>query len=363
MHSEKSVSEAYSLVRLALPLMSKYHIPATPRNYTVWYHYVSGTNSELSKTIDALRERGEEFTEEKNEILYCQYFSQKDENELKNIRQELEHILTTVLREVTDLTGQTEEYQSFLSNTVPILVKDASVQQLKEVMGEILDKTKTLSDFGKTLRRKLAETNETLETLKTEFEQVKAQALMDFLTAVPNRKAFHEALIALTGEAVSEGKDLSLLLMDIDHFKRFNDEHGHLMGDEVLRFVAKKIKEVVRGRDFLSRFGGEEFALILPETPLAGAAVVAESIRAFFATTTLKDAGTARKLGKITLSVGAACYRPGEDPEEFVKRADQALYAAKKRGRNCVIKESDILSKQKQGGRSPGKPRYGATTP
>lgn len=95
-----------------------------------------------------------------------------------------------------------------------------------------------------------------LEELKKDFEQVKTEALVDFLTGVPNRKAFDQALNECIREASSDQKNLSLLMIDIDHFKRFNDEFGHLVGDYVLKFVAKKIKELEKGWDFLARFGG-----------------------------------------------------------------------------------------------------------
>lgn len=244
---------------------------------------------------------------------------------------------------MTELTGQTQDYESFISNTVEKLgKKNASTEEIKLVVGEILGKTKTLGGFGKTVRQRLTETTETLEALKKEFEEVKTQASVDFLTGAPNRKAFDEHLSKRMTEANAESKDLSLLMVDIDHFKRFNDEHGHLVGDEVLKFVANKVKEIVRGRDILARFGGEEFAVILPETPLAGAAVVAESIRAFFAQATLKHVGTSKKLGKITVSLGVAFYRQGESAEAFIHRADQALYFAKNNGRNRVATESDL---------------------
>lgn len=344
MGDKKLVSEAYGLVRLTLPLLSKYEIPATPKNYTAWYTYVSGSNSELTKAIDSILDKGEEFTEERNEALFRRFFGEKDENELKKIREDLQQILTTILREVTELTGQTHEYDSFISSTVSRLSQVASTVEIKAVVSEILQKTKALGGIGKTIRHKLTETTETLETLKKEFEQVKTEATIDFLTGLSNRKAFDETLTKLTGEALSEEKGLSLLLVDIDHFKRFNDEHGHLVGDEVLKFVARKIKELVRGRDFLARFGGEEFALILPETPIAGASVVAESIRSFFSETNLKAVATSKKLGKITVSIGVACYKPGEPIEELISRSDQALYFAKNNGRNGTATESQLLS-------------------
>lgn len=352
MGDKESLSQAYSFVRLALPLMAQLGVPVTPQNYTVWYHYVSGTNGELSKTIDAMREKKEQFTDENNEALYRQFFSAQDENELARIRDDLKRILVMLVREVAELTGQTEDYESFLSDKVNLLTNEASARDIEMVIGEIVEKTRVLEGYGKHLRHQLAKNTETLETLKKEFDEVKNQAFVDFLTGIPNRKAFQEAITAMTAEALAEQRDLSLLLIDIDHFKRFNDQHGHLIGDEVLRFVAKRIKEIVRGKDMLARFGGEEFVLILPQTAMPGALVVAESIRGFFAQTTLAQVTTSKKLGKITVSIGAACYRKGEQPEELIARADQALYAAKKGGRNRVHKECEGSSNWSEENRS-----------
>ena len=143
-------------------------------------------------------------------------------------------------------------------------------------------------------------------------------------------------------DAASGTEPLSLLLIDIDHFKRFNDEYGHIVGDEVLRLVARKIKENVRGRDFVARYGGEEFAVILPGTPIHGAKTVAENIRVSFSVGKLKRVKTSEYLGTISISAGAAQYKPGESVEELVDRSDQALYHAKDAGRDRVATEADL---------------------
>lgn len=337
----RPIEESYGYIRLALPLMSKYNIPATPQNYTVWYRYVSGADLELAKAIDTLLEKEDLFSDETNESLYRRFCSNTDESELRKIRDDLRHILLTILKEVTELTGQSEEYESFVTHSIDALTEDPSVEEIRTVICQIIEKTKALGNFGKKIRSKLNETKEALQELREDFERVKTEASVDFLTGLANRKTFHDALIELMNEAVSQQKELSLLLVDIDRFKKFNDEHGHLVGDEVLKFVAKKIKEIVRGRDLLARFGGEEFAVILPQTPLEGAQVVAESINGLFARTTLKAVHTSTTLGKVTVSVGVAHYRPGELPATLIDRADRALYRAKQTGRNRVVTEQD----------------------
>jgi diguanylate cyclase len=341
MDHKSLIKEAHGYLRLVVPLMSEYNIPVTPKNYSVWYKYVSGTDSELRKTIDSMLEKGEVFSEETNETLYWHFCAEKDENQLRDLRDDLQQILMTILREVTELTGQTQKYGSFIAGSVKTLSENPSLGEVRDIVKAIIDETKTLGSFGKTVQAKLAETTDVLEALKKDFEQVKTEALVDFLTGAPNRKAFDQALTECISEATSDKKNLALLLIDIDHFKRFNDEYGHLIGDYVLKFVVKKIKEMVKGRDFLSRFGGEEFAVILPQTPLVGAKTVAENIRSYFAQATLKEIATLRNLGKISVSIGAACYRSGESPETLITRCDRALYSAKNAGRNRVATESD----------------------
>lgn len=342
MGNKKSIEELHGYVRLILPLMSKHYVPITPKNYTIWYEYVSGENDELRKTIDAMLEKGESFSEEKNEALYQQFFTEKDENELMKLRQDLQNVLETMLREISGMSGQTEKYETTISKFVEKLSANVPLKMIRSVVNELIVETKKVGRFGKALTEKLKETTEELETLQEEFERAKTEASVDFLTGVANRKAFDETLTNLVGESNAVSGDLCLLMVDIDHFKGFNDKYGHIVGDEVLKFVSKKIKQMVKGRDFIARYGGEEFALILPQTSLAGAKTVAENIRVFFAQARLKSTATSTKLGVITVSIGAASYRSGEALESFINRCDKALYFAKNTGRNRVATEAEL---------------------
>jgi diguanylate cyclase len=345
MNNKGSTEESENYVRLVLPLMSKHDIPITPKNYTVYYTYVSGGNSDLSKAFDTIVEKGQTIDDEKIKNLYFQFCTDKDETVLRNLRNDLQQILTSILSEITEFTGQTEKFESLVSNSVAKLSEDASVQKIKGVVNEIVVETKKLGGFGNTIQHKLKETTDELEAIKKDFEKAKSEALVDFLTGVPNRKAFDEKLAKCIDEAISKNDDVCLLVIDIDHFKKFNDKYGHLVGDEVLKIVARKIKEIVRGRDFFARFGGEEFVVILPQTPLSGAKTVAENIRDFFDRTKLKVVSSSKDLGKVTVSIGASIYKYGEPVKEFIDRSDQALYFAKNTGRNRVALETDVVNR------------------
>lgn len=342
MADQRLIDATQGYLRIALPMMSKNKVPITPQNYDVWYQYVSGGNGELKEKIDTIIGAREPFTEEINEMLYQRYCSDINEGAVKRLQEDLKKILNTALAEFVSMAGKAEKYNNTLTDSVAKLSDDLSAEMIKFVLDEILGETKTISDYTMEVQRKLRETTTELEAMQKELERAKVEASTDFLTCVANRKAFIEKLKLLARDAVREDKSLSLLILDIDHFKKFNDEHGHLVGDEVLKFVAKIIKEYVRGRDFIARYGGEEFVVLLPFTQLDGAKILAENIRLFFDQSNLKIGNKSKALGRITISIGVSCYRHGEALPDFIERADKALYHAKETGRNQVAVETDI---------------------
>ena len=139
---------------------------------------------------------------------------------------------------------------------------------------------------------------------------------------------------------INEQSPFCLLVADIDFFKNFNDTHGHQLGDKVLRFVAQTLQKQLKGQDVVARYGGEEFVVILPDTPFGGAITVAENLRKAVQKQRLRRTDNQEYIGNVTLSIGVSMYRNGEKGEEVVERADNALYQAKKNGRNCVTPET-----------------------
>jgi diguanylate cyclase len=173
---------------------------------------------------------------------------------------------------------------------------------------------------------------------------VRREAVTDALTGIGNRKFFEERMREGAREAMETGEPLALLFMDIDHFKRFNDTFGHQLGDQVLRLVAKTLVESVKGRDTTARYGGEEFAIMLPQTRLVDALRLAEQIRNTMMRRKIVSKNSGEDFGTITLSIGVSAYRPGEALGDMVRRADAALYYAKRNGRNRVASETDLVA-------------------
>jgi diguanylate cyclase len=191
---------------------------------------------------------------------------------------------------------------------------------------------------NRTLETALRVSKQVIEDLKKDVDRIRGESLKDPLTSLSNRKHFEQELAQsiATLTSAAEPTPFSMLLIDIDHFKKFNDTHGHQIGDDVLRLIAQGLKESVNGQALAARYGGEEFAVLLPNSDLDGAKVVAEDIRTAISRKVLRKRSTGETLGRVTVSIGAAAYQRLEDLDEFIHRVDRLLYTAKQTGRNIV---------------------------
>jgi len=214
--------------------------------------------------------------------------------------------------------------------------KPASQLNPLDIIGKLVIETQTMISSLQTMRQQMDESQLQINDLKNKLNQATAETLNDVLTGIANRKgllkAFEEVLIQSQKNRVS----ISLLMLDIDHFKKVNDTHGHLVGDKVIKFISDTLVTQIKGQDTASRFGGEEFVVLLPDTCLKNAHKIAESIRSKVETTRLRRSNNQQSLGQITISIGVTHYQQNESIESFIDRADAALYESKQNGRNRV---------------------------
>ncbi len=258
--------------------------------------------------------------------------------QLSNSIQEVKALLlrlADVISKTDDVSGKADKVFTSARNVVDKIdprKPEGLVDAQRILMGEIDRMLKTNAQ----LHGELAKANKGIAEQRKQIEDLRVQARIDGLTRIPNRASFDERLKEYLSLLDRTGMAFTLLLLDIDLFKKVNDDHGHINGDRILRGVAAKISDSIRTNDFAARYGGEEFAVILPGTRMEEAITVAERVRADIARTNFRlDDQTV----KMTISGGMAESRKGMDAEAIVSAADRALYRAKSEGRNRVEME------------------------
>ena len=209
-----------------------------------------------------------------------------------------------------------------------------NIQTLELQTTQLMELTSSLEDAKATLEVRVAERTEALEKAN---ETLARLAALDGLTGIPNRRSFDQFLLQEWRLATRNATRLSCIMLDIDHFKGYNDTYGHQAGDECLTQVAKALQATVaRPTDLVARYGGEEFGIILPNTDTSGARVIAERMRLQVEQLGIPHSGSS-VADCVTLSLGVATLESAElSPEDLLQAADQALYQAKRRGRNQV---------------------------
>ncbi|MCB1753106.1 MAG: diguanylate cyclase [Gammaproteobacteria bacterium] len=331
----ETYEQSSSHLRVALSLLSKHRIPPTPINFRTGYEYVAGGNKELNAAFEKVLNGVEAPSEQHLWEIYRQFFVQDDEA-IEQMRQELRRIISGIQGEVGRSGGSVSEYAHVLNSFAEILDSSPSPDVMHNEVQKVIDGTRSMQRSQRDLESQMNSVLDEVEHLRRELEQVRAESLSDALTGISNRKAFDAALERVFQACEEQDTTCSLLLADIDHFKKFNDTFGHMVGDKVLRFVGATLKSWVKGKDIAARYGGEEFAVILPDTDSAGACVLADQIRKAISSGKLKNRESGESYGRLTISIGVSQFRPGDLPADLIKRADEALYTAKTNGRNRI---------------------------
>lgn len=322
---------------VALDLMARHDVPPNPLNFTVWYSYAGRRDPELVKAIDGLVRGRMPFSAAQNAELYARFFGvDREGEELRDASRRLQAALDRILVYVSDAGQDASRSSHRLAAFSGDLQRRTDGEDLREVVKGVLVECQRLLDRSRSLEQHLKHASGEISDLRGHLETVQREALTDALTGLANRKQFEIRLLEETRSAERTSEALCLLMADIDHFKTFNDSYGHRIGDEVLKIVARTLKDGVKGQDLAARYGGEEFAILLPRTGLKGATAVAEQIRSRLARRTITNRRNGASYGTVTVSIGVAQYRVGETLDHFVQRADQALYRAKNEGRNRV---------------------------
>jgi diguanylate cyclase len=329
-------------LRQILPLMLKHQISVDPLNFMLFYDYIAGRNNALTSELDDLLAAQTVFTAELSFELFRKYICNTSVNSLDKINQSLIQLINKTSEDIGSTEEKATEATLNFQNQSRKLENNQGVTEIKTILAEIIAETKALTESSLLFQAKLNDSKNEIQLLHEELALVRETAMTDALTGLLNRRAFDQTLDEQIESHRNSAGALCLLILDLDHFKHINDSFGHQVGDNVLRYTAKLMQQHIAENHYAARYGGEEMAVIMPDTSLCKALEIAEKIRSALAQHPLKRKDNTKSLGKVTLSAGVSAFKAHDTLESLIARADKALYQAKNNGRNKVMVESLI---------------------
>ncbi len=329
-----------------LALIDRCGLNATPENYQLFHAYVHGQKPDLTKELGKLL-KDKTIDQDTCSTLHAKYFGDTElANKTLEAGGKISAEMEAILRMLAAAERSAAEYGKTLSGASDILEEPGDAKTLKSLVDTLLQATAKMQRHTQELENRLNTTTEEVNTLRDNLEQVRAEAMTDALTGIANRKRFDECMRRLCGDAEFDNKPLSLVLCDIDNFKRFNDTWGHQTGDQIIRFVASCLQRNTAKHHLVARYGGEEFAIIMPDTEAPDALEIADTIRAIVESKKLLRKSTNEDLGTVTISLGVASLADNDQVEDLIERADRALYSSKHAGRNkATINAGDVAGR------------------
>lgn len=334
-----------SIARKAIMLMTKRRIAMYPENYLVWFEYFMGVNKALIEDVNNILREKTNISEKTSMELYRRHFGQGSRIEhIETSYRELQRILKDVLEEILFTQDFTIDFRDKLNTITSQLEEAEEPVEIQKIVSGLINITADAIHSSEQLKTRLDETTSLSQNLQKELEKAQHEILIDPLTGLYNRKAFDRKIQEYIKIYQNEGNLFSMMIMDIDHFKQFNDQHGHLLGDQVLKFLGSFLHKELKGKDFVARYGGEEFIILLAGTSPDNACTFANNLRKSISGVKLRHVKTDKILGRITISIGVSAIRKGDTVESLVERADNALYMAKQNGRDNVKSELDITA-------------------
>lgn len=332
----EDVEHSIDYLKKALPKMAQYKLAANPVNYSLWYTYVTARLPDLNRSVEQLVHTEGAYTPGAALALFQHYILQQPGGDVRRAAVKLQLMAESVSQQTNDVVQRTEQLDRSMAESCTALHAAQQHADAKQLVDTAVAAIEQARRANRSALNQLRQSGRELDAVKGELQRSQQAADIDPVTRLYNRTACDRELRQrLAG--IEPHQQLSIIFCDIDHFKRFNDQFGHLMGDRVLQRVGALILELTRTSSFAARFGGEEFLIIVPNATPDEARAVAERLRLRIEQLRVKVRNTDQVLDNITASFGVATYQRGDTLETLFDRADQALYAAKAAGRNVVL--------------------------
>jgi diguanylate cyclase len=336
MNYSENRQQSAEWAKAALACMGQNDAAFHPVSYTVWYEHVSGTNPPLSRAIDHFKQTEPRLSNATIDRLYREYIAGVDQNTMDRISRDFQQVMSGVVDAVQrtgDRAGALGEQLSGLNTALESQQPEALRAQLQQAAEHSRGMQRSAVD----LQAQVDASRQEIERLRADLDRAREEVFIDSLTKVLNRKGLEHHLDRIQRQVRNAGGSHGLVMLDIDHFKRVNDTHGHQVGDQVLAAVGEVLRQSVRSaEEHVARYGGEEFAILMPNASLQQAAELAERVRHRAKAMKLRKRNCQDVVVQVTVSAGAAELQPGEAIEDWIARADAALYRSKQGGRDRV---------------------------
>lgn len=331
----ENTGQAAEYLRQAIPLMVKHNIPPNPLNYALWYTYVSNRVPELNQELDKTLTTYGTCPNLVGEQMFRQHMIKDEVDSAENVQAGLIALVNDLHEHASVTAEETKNYSDTLQDSLEALQADGGpALPLESIIQTLARKTQDISDSTQRFQTRIDDAQSEIESLKAELEKTRQDARVDPLTGLFNRRVFETELGTLlySGNAGA----VTLVMVDVDHFKKFNDTYGHLMGDKVLQYVGKLLRDFCPEPMLAVRYGGEEFAVIMPAQTASKSAELANALREKIQAIRIKQKKSGEVISSITASFGVAESRQEDSISTLIERADKALYSAKEGGRNRV---------------------------
>ena len=334
--SDQEFTRTLGYANAAFDLLKRSGIPAYPQFYELLYTYATGVNPSLNNRINAIFRSGTVPTADLAETLYNEFLKSDVTDRMSSVSERMHARIEAVHEAIDSAMTTANAYSGSLQSASGDLERDLTGDDMKSLATRLLAETRRMQDTNRQLESKLEASREDIAALQRDLDDVRRESMLDPLTKIANRKSIDEGLEDAIRDVGKSSQPLCLMLLDIDHFKTFNDTYGHQTGDQVIRYVASVLAKAAGTSRVAARYGGEEFAMIFPGESLPEVEAVLEAVRKEIGSRALRRRSTNDDLGAVTVSIGFAHWRGGETATSLLGRADAALYASKRSGRNRV---------------------------
>ena len=315
---------------------------ADPRSFALWYNFVAGESGLLTTTVNERLARNGRLTIRDVDEIHAAHITPGASSErVDRVGAQVADEIEQVIAMVEAAEGSASSYSASLATVSKRLGTAKDRAGVRSIVESLMLSTNEMEATNADLQVRLRAMWDEIARLRGEIETIRNESLTDTLTSLGNRKFLSSALEKAIAQAHESKQPLTLLLGDIDHFKKINDTYGHVVGDRVLQFVAKTLKASLKGQDIAARYGGEEFAIVLPNTSIERATGTADRLRQAVMKGELVKQTTGEKRSALTISIGVAALHERASAQSLIEAADACLYAAKRSGRNCVVSETD----------------------